>query len=115
MQKRCCLYPNFYTPLCGTGLKRTDFPVVDPYFFFIGVPGLKWCDLEQCVKWMVPFAMSIREVGSSALRTFKGIAADDMHNIQTHVAYLEWLVSFSFCCFKICCAPICKLSLHPKP
>jgi len=60
------------------------------------VPGLKWCDLEQCVRWMVPFAMSIREAGSSALKTFKGIAADDMHNIQTHVAYLEWLVSFIF-------------------
>jgi len=45
---------------------------------------------------MVPFAMSIREAGSSALKTFKGIAADDMHNIQTHVAYLEWLVSFFF-------------------
>lgn len=58
------------------------------------VPGLKWCDLEECVRWMVPFAMSIREAGSSALKTFKGIAADDMHNIQTHVAYLEWLVSF---------------------
>ncbi|KAG1955638.1 G1/S-specific cyclin-E1 [Pimephales promelas] len=55
------------------------------------VSGLKWCDLEQCVRWMVPFAMSIREAGSSALKTFKGIAADDMHNIQTHVAYLEWL------------------------
>jgi len=48
------------------------------------------------VRWMVPFAMSIREAGSSALKTFKGIAADDMHNIQTHVAYLEWLVSFIF-------------------
>ncbi|XP_058638374.1 G1/S-specific cyclin-E1 [Onychostoma macrolepis] len=55
------------------------------------VSGLKWCDLEECVRWMVPFAMSIREAGSSALKTFKGIAADDMHNIQTHVPYLEWL------------------------
>uniref|UniRef100_A0A673GL77 G1/S-specific cyclin-E1 n=1 Tax=Sinocyclocheilus rhinocerous TaxID=307959 RepID=A0A673GL77_9TELE len=55
------------------------------------VSGLKWCDLEECVRWMVPFAMSIREAGSSALKTFKGIAADDMHNIQTHVPYMEWL------------------------
>ncbi|KTG06561.1 hypothetical protein cypCar_00010134 [Cyprinus carpio] len=53
--------------------------------------GLKWCDLEECVRWMVPFAMSIREAGSSSLKTFKGIAADDMHNIQTHVPYMEWL------------------------
>ncbi|XP_051990826.1 G1/S-specific cyclin-E1-like [Xyrauchen texanus] len=55
------------------------------------VSGLKWCDLEECVRWMVPFAMSICEAGSSTLKTFKGIAADDMHNIQTHVPYLEWL------------------------
>ncbi|KAA0723572.1 G1/S-specific cyclin-E1 [Triplophysa tibetana] len=57
----------------------------------IKVSGLKWCDLDECVKWMVPFAMSIREAGSSTLKTFKGIEADDMHNIQTHVSYLEWL------------------------
>lgn len=56
---------------------------------------------------MVPFAMSIREAGSSALKTFKGIAADDMHNIQTHVPYLEWLVSLL--CFKILLAYFLKL------
>ncbi|XP_038824908.1 G1/S-specific cyclin-E1-like [Salvelinus namaycush] len=55
------------------------------------VSALKWSDVEECVRWMVPFAMSIREVGSSALRTFKGIPADDMHNIQTHAAYLDWM------------------------
>ncbi|XP_057200630.1 G1/S-specific cyclin-E1 [Triplophysa rosa] len=57
----------------------------------IKVSGLKWCDLGECVKWMVPFAMSIREAGSSTLKTFKGIEADDMHNIQTHVSYLDLL------------------------
>ncbi|XP_072527390.1 G1/S-specific cyclin-E1 [Salminus brasiliensis] len=57
----------------------------------VKVSGLKWCDVERCVRWMVPFAMSIREVGSSALRTFKGIPEDDAHNIQTHTSYLEWL------------------------
>uniref|UniRef100_A0A674A458 Cyclin E1 n=1 Tax=Salmo trutta TaxID=8032 RepID=A0A674A458_SALTR len=57
------------------------------------VSALKWSDLEECVRWMVPFAMSIREVGSSALRTFKGIPADDMHNIQTHAAYLDWMAT----------------------
>ncbi|XP_041728368.1 G1/S-specific cyclin-E1 [Coregonus clupeaformis] len=55
------------------------------------VSALKWSDVEECVRWMVPFAMSIREVGSSALRDFKGIPADDMHNIQTHAAYLDWM------------------------
>nr|XP_015224063.1 PREDICTED: G1/S-specific cyclin-E1 [Lepisosteus oculatus] len=55
------------------------------------VSGYQLQDLEPCVKWMVPFAMSIREVGSSELKKFKGIAADDLHNIQTHAALLEWL------------------------
>ncbi|XP_036391501.1 G1/S-specific cyclin-E1 [Megalops cyprinoides] len=55
------------------------------------VSGFQWSDMEQCVKWMVPFAMSIREMGSSGLKTFKGISADDMHNIQTHAPYLDWL------------------------
>ncbi|TRY60616.1 hypothetical protein DNTS_014007 [Danionella cerebrum] len=57
----------------------------------VKVSGLKWSDLEKCVKWMVPFAMSIREAGSSPLKTFKGIPEDDMHNIQPHVPYLDWL------------------------
>lgn len=64
--------------------------------FVLICAALKWSDLEECVRWMVPFAMSIREVGSSALRTFKGIPADDMHNIQTHAAYLDWMVRASF-------------------
>ncbi|XP_048118618.1 G1/S-specific cyclin-E1 [Alosa alosa] len=55
------------------------------------VSGLAWSDLEKCVRWMVPFAMSIREVGSSGLKTFKGVSPEDMHNIQTHAPYLEWL------------------------
>lgn len=55
------------------------------------VSGLEWSDLEKCVRWMVPFAMSIREMGSSGLKTFKGVSPEDMHNIQTHAAYLEWL------------------------
>ncbi|XP_066569781.1 G1/S-specific cyclin-E1 [Amia ocellicauda] len=55
------------------------------------VSGFQWQDLEKCVKWMVPFAVSIREVGSSEMKTFKGISADDMHNIQTHPPFLETL------------------------
>ncbi|XP_064168964.1 G1/S-specific cyclin-E1 [Anguilla rostrata] len=55
------------------------------------VSGFQWSDMERCVKWMVPFAMSIREVGSSGLKTFKGISVDDLHNIQTHAPYLDWL------------------------
>lgn len=49
--------------------------------------------MEKCVRWMVPFAMALREAGGSSMKTFAGISADDMHNIQTHVSYLTWLVS----------------------
>ncbi|XP_018613648.1 G1/S-specific cyclin-E1 isoform X2 [Scleropages formosus] len=55
------------------------------------VSGYQWADVEQCVKWMVPFAMSIRETGSAQLKLFKGISTDDMHNIQVHVQYLQLL------------------------
>lgn len=54
--------------------------------------ALKWLEVEQCVRWMEPFAKTLREVGSSAMKSFEGISADDMHNIQTHASYMTWLV-----------------------
>lgn len=53
--------------------------------------ALKRVEVEECVRWMVPFAMVLREVGGSPMKTFTGIPADDMHNIQTHVSYITWL------------------------
>ncbi|KAF7650974.1 hypothetical protein LDENG_00117820 [Lucifuga dentata] len=55
------------------------------------VSALKGAELEECVRWMVPFAMALREIGGSPMKTFPGIPADDTHNIQTHAAYLAWL------------------------
>ncbi|XP_069565971.1 G1/S-specific cyclin-E1 [Brachyistius frenatus] len=55
------------------------------------VSALKRVEVEECVRWMAPFAMALREVGGSPMKTFTGIPADDMHNIQTHAAYLTWL------------------------
>ncbi|KAM4592666.1 G1/S-specific cyclin-E1 isoform 2-T2 [Odontesthes bonariensis] len=55
------------------------------------VTALKRAEVEECVMWMVPFAMVIQEVGGSPMKTFIGIPADDMHNIQTHAPYLAWL------------------------
>ncbi|XP_003798495.1 G1/S-specific cyclin-E1 [Otolemur garnettii] len=55
------------------------------------VSGYQWCDIEHCVKWMVPFAMVIRETGSSKLKHFRGVPADDAHNIQTHRDSLDLL------------------------
>lgn len=87
--------------LCVLDLKSLEFSssvlAASALFHFsslelvIKVSGLKWSDMERCVRWMVPFAMSIREVGSSTLKTFKGIPEDDAHNIQTHASYIDWL------------------------
>lgn len=54
--------------------------------------ALKRVELEECVRWMVPFAMALREVGGLPMKTFTGIPADDTHNIQTHASYMAWLV-----------------------
>ena len=42
---------------------------------------------------MVPFAMVIRETGGSKLKHFRGVPAEDAHNIQTHINSLDLLVS----------------------
>ncbi|XP_029977232.1 G1/S-specific cyclin-E1 [Sphaeramia orbicularis] len=55
------------------------------------VSALKWAELEECVRWMVPFATALRDCGGIPMKTFTGIPADDMHNIQTHAPYLTWL------------------------
>lgn len=72
-----------YKPLVGLGLSLR----------FVFVAGYQWCDIEKCVKWMVPFAMVIRETGSSKLKQFRGVPAEDAHNIQTHLNSLDLLVS----------------------
>lgn len=69
-------------PLGGLGLSLS-----------VSVAGYQWRDVEKCVKWMVPFAMVIRETGSSKLKQFRGVPAEDAHNIQTHLNSLDLLVS----------------------
>ncbi|XP_068433632.1 G1/S-specific cyclin-E1 [Clinocottus analis] len=55
------------------------------------VSALKRVEVEECVRWMVPFAMALREAGGSSMKTFAGIPVDDVHNIQTHAAYITWM------------------------
>ncbi|XP_028295917.1 G1/S-specific cyclin-E1 [Gouania willdenowi] len=55
------------------------------------VSALKRVKVEECVRWMEPFAVALREMGRSPMKVFPGISADDMHNIQTHSPYLTWL------------------------
>lgn len=55
------------------------------------VSGYQWRDIEKCAKWMVPFAMVIRETGSSKIKHFRGVPIEDSHNIQTHINSLDLL------------------------
>ncbi|XP_063168802.1 G1/S-specific cyclin-E1 [Candoia aspera] len=55
------------------------------------VSGYELSDIEKCVKWMVPFAMAIKEEGSSVLKHFTGVPAEDLHNIQTHINTFDLL------------------------
>uniref|UniRef100_H2RL04 Cyclin E1 n=1 Tax=Takifugu rubripes TaxID=31033 RepID=H2RL04_TAKRU len=55
------------------------------------VSALKRAELEECVRWMVPFAMALREVSGASLKSFPGIPEDDVHNIQIHASYMAWL------------------------
>ncbi|XP_043923247.1 G1/S-specific cyclin-E1 isoform X2 [Protopterus annectens] len=48
------------------------------------VSGYEWSDIEFCVKWMVTFALAVREAGHLELKSLKGVAPEDLHNIQTH-------------------------------
>lgn len=56
-------------------------------------PGLTWESVAPCVRWMAPFADALRAEEPPQLKDFPKVKADDRHNIQTHVAYLELLVS----------------------
>ncbi|XP_067905450.1 G1/S-specific cyclin-E1 isoform X2 [Heterodontus francisci] len=55
------------------------------------VTGFEWSEIEGCVKWMVPFAVALREVGNIKLKNLKGVCPEDVHNIQTHSNSLSLL------------------------
>lgn len=55
------------------------------------VSGYSWNELAECTKWMSPFALTIKEAGVAPLRHFRGVAPEDMHNIQTHKHSLDLL------------------------
>ncbi|XP_060776669.1 G1/S-specific cyclin-E2 isoform X2 [Neoarius graeffei] len=55
------------------------------------VSGLTWDSISSCVRWMAPFVRTVNEFGQPKLKDFKKVAAEDRHNIQTHVDYLSML------------------------
>ncbi|KAF0032016.1 hypothetical protein F2P81_016571 [Scophthalmus maximus] len=55
------------------------------------VSGLTWESVSACVRWMSPFMDTLRSEAAPQLKNFPEVKADDRHNIQTHVSYLELL------------------------
>ncbi|MEQ2194699.1 hypothetical protein XENOCAPTIV_001774 [Xenoophorus captivus] len=55
------------------------------------VSGLTWESVFPCYKWMTSFMDTVRSEAKPQLKNFPKVKADDRHNIQTHVAYLELL------------------------
>ncbi|XP_028984684.1 G1/S-specific cyclin-E2 [Betta splendens] len=55
------------------------------------VSGLTWESVAPCIRWMSPFMDTLRCEAKPQLKNFPKVKADDRHNIQTHVAYLELL------------------------
>ncbi|KAJ1082673.1 hypothetical protein NDU88_002838 [Pleurodeles waltl] len=55
------------------------------------VSGYSWSELAECIKWMRPFALAVKEAGKPPLRHFRCVAPEDMHNIQTHINSLDLL------------------------
>lgn len=56
------------------------------------VSGLTWDSVAPCVRWMAPFMDVLQAEATPTLKVFPMVKADDRHNIQTHVSYLELLV-----------------------
>lgn len=57
--------------------------------------GLDWDSISECVEWMVPFVRVARKAAVK-LKSFKKVAVEDRHNIQTHTNYLDMLVWLFF-------------------
>nr|DBA16811.1 TPA: hypothetical protein GDO54_002348 [Pyxicephalus adspersus] len=56
------------------------------------VTGYEWMELEDCIKYIVPFATAIKDSGKRAkLKFFRGVDIEDVHNIQTHTDCLQLL------------------------
>lgn len=47
--------------------------------------GFKLPEISPAIRWVTPFAMTIRDQGLASLRTFRKVSSEDAHNIQTHI------------------------------
>lgn len=56
--------------------------------------GYLFSEIEDCVSWLAPLAVTIREANIPVfIKHFDNVLPDDMQNIQTHDVTLDLLVS----------------------
>ncbi|XP_075069926.1 G1/S-specific cyclin-E2 [Mixophyes fleayi] len=53
--------------------------------------GLDLGSISKCVHWMTPFAKVVQRNPPLKLKVFKKVPAEGLHNIQTHINYLDML------------------------
>lgn len=62
-------------------------------FSFLFNLGLRVDQIQECILWMTPFALAIRDEGFDLLRLHKHEQIEKMPNIQVHSVDLKLLVS----------------------
>lgn len=68
------------------------------FLSLFSLSGLTWDSVHPCFQWMTPYMDTLRSEATPQLKTFPKVKADDGHNIQTHVTYLDLLVSRTHFC-----------------
>uniref|UniRef100_A0A8D0HIV3 Cyclin E2 n=1 Tax=Sphenodon punctatus TaxID=8508 RepID=A0A8D0HIV3_SPHPU len=76
--------------------------------------GLDWENISGCVEWMTPFVRVTRR-NLVKLKTFKKIAVEDAHNIQTHTNYLDMLDEVNYTTAPGQLSPVCTGGIITPP
>lgn len=63
------------------------------FHFFFSKIGLQLEEIRDCVVWMIPFALTIRDEGFDPKVIKKGVDEESLSNLQSHTVDLKLLVS----------------------
>jgi len=62
-----------------------------PHINLKSVTGYSWNDLYDCIQWLVPFNLTVKENKIKGVKHFDKIPEDDAHNIQVHNCGIQLL------------------------
>lgn len=77
-------------------IKYLHFTDHFPHLFIEFNLGFRVDQIQECILWMTPFALAIRDEGFDLLRLQKHEFIEKMPNIQVHTVDLKLLVSLSY-------------------